>query len=137
MRVRINYAVDSEDLPLEIHMLTERAASLASAVSAAVSEMNSLVATKDITTDQIDMILDTRDNLVKLDSYLADAAQTMLAYQQIKLQQAASRGELENSDTSDTEHTQNGGEYEQLLQRTGELSESINEIELNDGDLED
>jgi hypothetical protein len=132
MRVRINYAVDSEDLPAEIHMLTSRASSLANTIDAAVTEINSSVSTHDLTPDQIDMILDTRDNLVKLDSYLADAAQTMLAYQQIKLQETAARGDLDNSESIDSEHTHNGGEYEQLLQRTGEISESIDQIEFEE-----
>ena len=129
MRVRISYAVDSEELPHEALRLIKRANRHAQSIKLAVVDTESDIAEKGLRPPQIDSILEIRDEMVKLDAYLADIAQMILGHQQIKLQGSAERGNMQPSDPEEQESVEDhGGEYGELLQKVGRISESISEI---------
>jgi len=129
MRVRINYAVDWQELPTEVFRLIQRASHHAESIKSNVINTEIDIEKAGLRPAQIDTILDIRDELVKLDAYLADAAQMIIGHQQIKLQESAERGSMKPTDSGEQENTQeHGGEYGELLQRTGEISDALAEF---------
>lgn len=129
MRVRISYAVDSEDIPNEVSMLVDRSSKIADEVAEAARELSHTCIDHDLTLNELDTVLAVRDELIKLDSYLSDAAQLILGYQQMKVKQSAEKGQVEEVDT-DEHNTQHGdSDLEELLERTGEISENIAEYD--------
>lgn len=128
MRVRISYAVDSKELPSEAFRLIRRASTHAESIKSAVVDTEIDIEEEGLRPSQIDAILNVRDEMVKLDAYLADIAQIILGDQQIKLQGSSARGGLGPSQTNEAEPVEAAGEYGELLERTGEISQSIAEF---------
>jgi len=127
MRVRISYAVDSKELPSEAFRLIRRASMHAESIKSAVVDTEIDIEEEGLRPSQIDAILNVRDEMVKLDAYLADIAQIILGDQQIKLQGSSARGGLGPSQTNEAP-VETAGEYGELLERTGEISQSIAEF---------
>ena len=135
MRVRINYAVDWEELPDEVHRLMKRASSYAESIKTDVTNTEIDIQQAGLRPAQIDTILNIRDEMVKLDAYLADVAQMIIGHQHIRLQQSADRGDLRPLQDSDEEYHEHGGEhgYEEVLRKTKDISEALSEFEHEDG----
>ena len=130
MRVRISYAVDSEELPEEIAALVHRAAKIADNVAVAVRDVSNTCYDDILSVQDLDEVISIRDQLIKLDSYLADVAQLILGQQQVQLRNTAERGQLKHAETANKE--QGGDDLEELLEKTGELSKEISELEQAD-----
>ena len=133
MRVRINYAVDWDELPTEVLRLIKRASSHAESIKTNVINTEIDIDEMGLRPAQIDTILDIRDEMVKLDAYLADVAQMIIGHQQIKLQDSAARGSIKPADSEEQENThyqQQGDDngYRELLQKSDEISKSLAEF---------
>ena len=137
--MRISYAVDADELVDEIAMLTSRASKIANKVAEDTESVNNTLHYSDA--DQIgpaalQRVIEVRDDLVKLDSYLADVAHLILGQQQMLLRQAAEHvepGSGHAAPATDENNIHYGGEeLEELLERTGEISEEIAEYQQDD-----
>tara|TARA_R110000782_G_scaffold54153_1_gene114668 strand:- start:156 stop:551 length:396 start_codon:yes stop_codon:yes gene_type:complete len=127
MRVRISYAVDSEEIPEEVSMLVDRSSVIADKVSADTSRLSQTCIDRNLSLDELDTVLAIREQLIKLDSYLGDVAQLILGHQQMKMQMAADKGDIKEVE-QETPHEEEGP-LEGLLEKTNEISQGIYEFD--------
>jgi Mg2+ and Co2+ transporter CorA len=139
MRVRISYAVDADELVDEIAMLVSRATKIANRVADDTNTIDNILLQDELGPEALQRVVEVRDSLIKLDSYLADVAHLILGQQQMLLRDAAQHIDPPPDagvPTTDKNNINYGGEeFEELLERTEEISEKIAEYQQDDDAL--